>query len=188
MEGSRQSYLTSEVTGQAVIDREQQNLFALLNANNYPKGGWVLHMLRGIVGDEGFFAGVRAYYQDFGGANAGSGDFRDAMESASGRDLDWFFDQWLEQPGYPVLAMEHRWEEASNELVVTIRQEQGAGWPTFRLPLEIEAVLGDDMSERWHVEITERRQVFRLPVPRPPRTVRLDPDGWVLKTLSALKN
>ena len=58
MEQSRQSYLASDVTGQAIV-HEEESLFDLLNRNNYAKGGWVLHMLRRLLGDEVFFDGIR---------------------------------------------------------------------------------------------------------------------------------
>ena len=80
MQEDRQDYLSSAVTGQAVIDSDQQNLFELLNANNYPKGGWVLHMLRGILGDDAFFDGIRSYYRRYAGRNASTEDFRRVME------------------------------------------------------------------------------------------------------------
>jgi aminopeptidase N len=140
MEESRQSYLDSDLTGQAVIDRGETNLFEHLNANNYPKGGWILHMLRALVGDETFFAGIRHYYESFAGGNASSNDFRGAMEAVYGQDLDWFFDQWLERPGYPMLSIASEWDTATGEAVVTITQAQPDAWPAFRFPLEVESV------------------------------------------------
>ncbi len=181
MEGSRRSYLASDVTGQAVIDRGERDLFALLNANNYPKGAWVLHMLRGILGDDAFFRGIRAYYASFGGSNATSGDFRDVMEKVAGVELDWFFRQWLEEPGYPVLGLEHRWDEAAGEVVLDVVQEQDTRWPAFRLPTEVEIVLEDGRRERHRIEVRQRREIFRVPLDTRPVSVTLDPDGWVLK-------
>ena len=146
----------------SVIDREEQDLFALLNDNNYPKGGWVLHMLRGIVGDEAFFQGIRRYYAAFAGKNATTQDLRAAMEGASGKDLGWFFHQWLEEPGYPVLAVTGSWDADAGEVVVTVRQTQDTAWPTFRLPLEIEVRPDAGGSARHAVELTERTQTFRF--------------------------
>ncbi len=181
MEDSRLDYLTSDVTGKPVIDREEQNLFALLNANSYPKGAWILHMLRGILGDDVFFRGIRDYYAAFGGSTATSADLRHVMEGASGLDLDWFFRQWLEEPGYPVLSLEHRWDQEAGEAVVTLIQEQDAAWPAFRLPMEIELVSKDGARERHRIEMRQRRQTFRVRATEPPASVTLDPGEWVLK-------
>lgn len=181
LEEDRAQVLGSADALRPVIDHEEEDLFALLNVNNYPKAGWVLHMLRGIVGDEAFFRGVRAYYARFAGGTAGTDDFRAAMEDASGQELAWFFHQWLEEPGYPVLSVEHAWDAAAGgEAVVTVRQEQDGAWPTFRLPLDLEILPGDGVPVRHRVELREREQVFRFRASGPLRGVALDPDGWVL--------
>ncbi len=64
-------------------------------AGTYRKGAWTLHMLRGVVGDEAFWSGIREYYRLYRDKNASTADFRRVMEEASGRELGWFFDQWL---------------------------------------------------------------------------------------------
>ena len=181
MEESRRDYLSSGVTGQAVIDPDQQDLFALLNANNYPKGAWVLHMLRGIMGDDGFFEGIRQYYRRYSGRNATTDDFCEVMESVAGQDLSWFFEQWLRQPGYPVLNADWSWDATTREVIVTIEQVQDAAWPVFRLPLQIAIERGAGESERHDAEVVGRVQRFRFAGATRPTGVTLDPDGWVLK-------
>ncbi|HSW31358.1 MAG TPA: M1 family aminopeptidase [Longimicrobiales bacterium] len=180
LEEDRAQVLASAAVQRPVIDREEEDLFALLNANNYSKAGWVLHMLRGIVGDAAFFAGVRSYYARFAGGTATTGDFRRAMEEASGAKLGWFFRQWLEEPGYPLLSVTHRWDAAVGEVVLTLRQEQDAAWPTFRLPLALELISGEGEPQRERLELAEREGTFRFKADRPLRGVVLDPDGWVL--------
>ena len=66
----------------------------------YKKGAWTLHMLRGLVGDEAFWSGIREYYRLYRDRNARTADFRRVMEEASGRDLAWFFDEWLTRGGH----------------------------------------------------------------------------------------
>jgi len=180
MEGDRRQVLTSRAVSGPVIDREERDLFALLNDNNYAKGGWVLHMLRGLVGDEAFFRGIRAYYGRFASANATTDDLRRAMEETSGQPLAWFFRQWLEEPGYPVLGVTHTWDETSREVVLTVRQLQDAAWPTFRVPLDVELRLGGGVIVRRKIEVAEREQTFRVRAPGPARDIVLDPDVWLL--------
>jgi aminopeptidase N len=180
LEEDRAQVLASRDVLRPVVDREEQDLFALLNANNYSKAGWVLHMLRGIVGDEAFFRGVRSYYARFAGGTATTGDFRAAMEEASGADLGWFFRQWLEEPGYPVLSVEHHQDAGAGEVVVTVRQEQDETWPVFRIPLDLDLVHGEGAAERHRVELARREETFRFRASGPLRGVVLDPDGWVL--------
>jgi len=183
MERSRRDYLGSDVTGRPVIE-ERQDLFQLLNPNNYPKGGWVLHMLRGILGDDAFFRGIRSYYAEHAGGNASTADLQGAMEAASGQELGWFFEQWLERPGYPVVAVDDRWDAPAGEVVITLRQEQDPSWPTFRLPLEVEIRAADGTRTRHRVELSARSQEVRLPAGAAPTAVVLDPDGWVLKRMA----
>ena len=184
MENSRRRVLASSDVNRPVVDPEETNLFNLLNANNYSKGGWALHMLRGMLGDEVFFAGIRGYYARFRDDVASTSDFRAVMEETSGADLGWFFEQWLHRPGYPVVTSETRWDADAGEAVVTIRQTQQADWPVFRLPLEIEFDIGGE-AERREVEITDREQVFRIRLPAAPSATTLDPDGFLLMRTDA---
>ncbi|MGI9628388.1 MAG: M1 family aminopeptidase [Longimicrobiales bacterium] len=180
METARQSYLRSGVTGLPVVGPAPANLFQLLNANSYEKGGWVLHMLRGLVGDEAFFEGIRRYYATYAFGNATTDDLREVMEGAADRPLDWFFQQWVFEPGYPVLESEWEWDDANSEVVVTIRQTQVADWPTFRLPITIEIHAGETRQTA-QLEVTSRSETFRLPSAAQATDVVLDPAGQILR-------
>ena len=182
MEQSRESYVESDVTGQPIV-QEEESLFDLLNPNNYPKGGWVLHMLRGLLGDDVFFRGIREYYRRYLHRAVLTADFQAVMEEASGQDLDWFFHQWLFEPGYPILQVSHVWDDAANEIVLTVEQVQDAAWPTFRFQTEVEIELSTGTT-RTPVEISARRSVIRIEATESPRAVRFDPDAWVLKDIA----
>jgi aminopeptidase N len=181
MEEDRQIYIRSSVTTQPVV-HEEENLFDLLNRNNYEKGGWVLHMLRGRLGDEVFFLGIREFYRRYRHRAVLTEDFQALMEEISGQDLDWFFHQWLLEPGYPMLRISQEWVETSREIVLTVEQVQDAAWPTFRFQTEVEIELSSGTT-RTPVEISARRSVIRIEAAERPRAVRFDPDGWVLKDI-----
>jgi aminopeptidase N len=187
-ESSWRGYLESEVTNLAIVDTLRvpgNDLLELLNPNSYNKGGAVLHMLRGVLGDSVFFRGVRRYYQRHLHGNAVTADLQRALEEEAARPLDWFFEQWLYHPGYPMLRVSHRWDAATREAVVTVEQVQNATWPAFRLPLQLAFAVGDAIGGevRRVVEIDGRRWERRFPLPAAPSAVRLDPDGWVLKVV-----
>src|SRR4029078_4970572 len=78
-----------------IVDTETEKLFDLLNANNYQKGAWVLHMLRSQLGDEAFFRGLKIYYEAHKNATANTEDLSRALEKASGKDLRAFFASWV---------------------------------------------------------------------------------------------
>ncbi|MCE2558627.1 MAG: M1 family metallopeptidase, partial [Acidobacteria bacterium] len=86
----------------------------LLSPNVYQKAAWVLHMLRGEIGDGTFWKGMRTYYERFRDRNASTDDFAAVMEEVSGRRLDWFFDQWLRRPGVPELEIEWEFDTESS--------------------------------------------------------------------------
>jgi aminopeptidase N len=66
---------------------------SVTSSQTYQKGSWTLHMLRGILGDELFWKGIRSYYARYFNGNATTADFIRVMEETSGRDLKQFFDQ-----------------------------------------------------------------------------------------------
>ncbi|MEX2465457.1 MAG: M1 family metallopeptidase [Gemmatimonadota bacterium] len=184
MEGSRMRIVGSPDMERPVIDPEETDLFALLNDNNYPKGGWVLHMLRGLLGDEVFFEGIRTYYQRYLHQAVLTEDFQAVMEEVSRRELDWFFTQWLYRPGYPVFEFEERWvpaEGGAGTVEVVVRQVQDEAWPRFRVPLELCWGVASERTCRPAVA-GSAEDTFRFSFEaRPVGAVALDPDGWVLK-------
>jgi aminopeptidase N len=142
------------------------------------------------MGDDAFFRGIRDYYAHQTGGVVTSADFAAEMAAAAGaagaanEELGWFFDQWLHEPGYPVLEVTHTWHAEAGEVGVTVRQVQDPAWPTFRLPMELE--IGDSAggTRRYPIELTERTHSFRFSASGPAQAVRVDPDGWVLKRLA----
>ena len=157
----------------------------------YQKGSWVLHMLRGVVGEDAFWAGIRDYYREFQDRNATTADFRRAMEEASGLDLREFFDQWLYRGGW--LEFEGGWSYDANAgaIHIEIDQVQDERY-TFRMPVRLGIHLpSDGPGERGvHgsagaprievVEIDARRNRFTIPVEAEPVDVVFDPDTWLL--------
>jgi aminopeptidase N len=155
-----------------------------LNTNSYDKGAWLLHMLRGLVGDDAFRAGIERYYAAYRNSNASSADFEGAMEAASGTDLGWFFEEWLYQPGQPAYEGAWRYDADSTRLTVTLRQTQTDS-TFFHMPLElgIYADAGDDAAPRIErLTIDEPEETFTFPLNTAPEKVVLDPNSWVLMT------
>jgi aminopeptidase N len=139
----------------------------------YVKGGWSLHMLRGQIGTDHFWAGIREYYRRYRDSNATTADFRKVMEEASGSDLAWFFQQWLYRPGSPVVEGGWKYNSATRKVEVELTQTQPGD--AYRLPLEIG--IAGTVSK---VEMTAKQQKFELTADREPASVQLDPDTWVL--------
>jgi hypothetical protein len=114
------------------------------NAQIYQGGAQVLHMLRGVVGTNAFWDGIRLYYSRFQNRNATSDDFRRAMQDAcaaspdcpeDGKDLSWYFPQWLNRGGILQLNGSWHYDSAAKELHITLDQTQTQG--LFRMPIEV---------------------------------------------------
>jgi aminopeptidase N len=145
----------------------------------YKKGGWTLHMLRGVVGDAAFWEGIRAYYRAHRDANARTADLRRAMEEAAGRDLGWFFDEWLTRGG--MLKVRARWGWDAAARAVRLEVEQAQPGPPYRMPIEVGlAAAGEAGTHVATVELAGARQTFTLPADAPPVAVVLDPRTLVL--------
>ena len=146
--------------------------------NTYQKGAWVLHMLRGLMGDESFWAGIREYYRRFRDTNASTQDFRHVMEEFSGEDLSWFFHQWLYQGGK--LEYRGRWsyDGEQKQLELELDQVQTDG-TTFRMPVEL-GIYGAGEPQIERLQVDERKTRFTIALEEPPTTVVLDPNSWVL--------
>jgi aminopeptidase N len=183
MERNRRVYMASDVVDRPIIDTAEKDVSRLLNENNYPKGAWVLHMLRREVGDSTFFAGVRTYYSTFRDSTALSSDFAGIMEHVAQRSLDWFFQQWLLQPGYPKLDL--TWSYEGGELSVEIKQRQVPAWGFFRVRLPVDVELENGAHESFEVEIDARgTTAFRRALPASPTRLMPDPAGVVLAETS----
>lgn len=185
MRREARGYLASDVVGRPLVDTATQDLMGLLNANSYNKGAWVLHMLRGEVGDSAFFRGVRRYYAAFRDSSVLSGDFARVMERAAGRDLRWFFRQWLSQPGYPRLDVAWRAGNAERRVTLRVRQAQSAAWGRFRLPrvaVRFSDARGTVADRSLALDPARAEQAFTFTLPRAPTGVTIDPEGVLLLT------
>ncbi|HXD51241.1 MAG TPA: hypothetical protein VN689_05075, partial [Burkholderiales bacterium] len=120
------------------------------------------------------------YYRDHRDRNASTADFASAMESASGRKLDWFFNQWFYGAGYPVYDAAWHWDAGARALQLRIAQKQAA---LFQMPLDV-AFTVDNKARRETVEVKEREQSFTFACDRKPQRVIIDPDEWLLKVAS----
>jgi aminopeptidase N len=177
MRANAEAYFKSSAVERPILDPNVRHLDSLLNENNYQKGAWVLHQLRGMIGDSAFVTGLRNYYQRYRDGTALSADFAKVMSEAAGRDLDWYFRQALTQPGYPVLAVSASRE--GGKLVIEIRQAQKGEWGTYRLP-GLELML-DGRLVRMDVDGPTQRKAFDG-FSKVPSKIEVDPNGrWLLK-------
>ncbi|QOJ03862.1 MAG: M1 family metallopeptidase [Planctomycetia bacterium] len=151
---------------------------------SYRKGGWVLHMLRHVLGDATFFQLLTDYRAAYEFDAATTNDFITVAESTTGQDLDWFFNQWVFQPGAPTYNF--GWQSLNvagqNYLAVRIAQTHTtAGYPNvFTMPVDLRATIGGS-PQTVTVWNDARTEWFVVPVSGPVTALSLDPDQYILR-------
>ncbi len=179
LKAAMQSRRPSSVDGTVYIPNPS-SVSRIFSGNfSYRKAGWVLHMLRKIVGDSTFFSILAEHRARHAWGTATTQAFVDTAEQVAGRDLSWFFDPWLYQTGAPTYrwGSELRRIAGRDYLLVAVEQRQNADWPTFAMPIGLRgAGLETTLWNR------ARTQHYTIPVASNPGTPTLDPDGWVLNT------
>jgi aminopeptidase N len=142
----------------------------------YNKGGAVLHTLREEIGDEAFWKAVNTYLNRHKLDSVESTDLRAAMEEASGKKLDWFFDQWVYHGGFPKLTVAPIFNPNTNTLDVSVTQTQKADKLTpevFRLPMSI-SVETEAGTKSYPLNVTKRIDHFVIKLEAKPTKLIVD--------------
>jgi aminopeptidase N len=170
--------------------RSYHDPIELFDAHLYQKGAWVVGMLREEIGDELFWRALKTYLTDNRAGSVVTDDLRRAVEKVTGRNLERFFEQWIEKAGHPELEIDTSWDEDRKELCLAIEQKQsGEGVPeAFHVTLPVRLLVpGKEGADGAWVEGTaalrQRRQVFVFTLDAEPTAVVLDPWDRVLKSV-----
>lgn len=129
----------------------------------YMKGAWCMHMLRWVVGSETYFKILAAYRDEFAGGTPTTEDFQRIAEEVSGRDLDWFFYEWVYMPGAPKYRLATRVHDVNGQgyLEIYARQAQSFFYPIFTMPVELRLKTdqGESTAVVWNAARVEHRLV-----------------------------
>jgi hypothetical protein len=126
----------------------------------YNKSAVVLHMLRQLIGDDAFFAGVRKFYKDWRFQMAGTDDLREAFEAGTPMKLGRFFDRWIRGATVPRIRFTSR--VADDRTSATVRVEQIGD--VFDLPLIVAVQYADGTTEERLVKVTDSAVEERIPL------------------------
>jgi hypothetical protein len=141
----------------------------------YNKGAAVLHMLRRLVGDDAFFAGLRAFYDDRKFQKAGTDDFQRAFEAQTGLKLDRFFDRWIYGTGIPRI----NYRTTIADRAVTVRFEQ-TGDVVFDVPVTVTLTYSDGRIQDVIVPINDLRIERTITTTGQVRQVQVNRDNAAL--------
>lgn len=147
----------------------------------YPKGAWVLHMLRSQLGEDLYRRCVKTYLERHAYGTAVTQDLNAVIEELSGRSFDQFFDQWVYHAHHPELEVSYAWDETAKLARVSVRQVQALSDAVllFNFPLPVRFhTPGGVVNHTFNVKA--KAEDFALALPAAPTRVRIDPDYTVL--------
>lgn len=181
-----------EVSGYMTPDNELKDLVRfhynsredMFDAVSYNKGGLILHMLRSYIGDKAFRAGMKKYLEENEYGTGEAHQLRLAFEEVTGKDLNWFFNQWYYNNGHPVLDVKYVYSEEAKIVTVQIEQSQQG---LFQFPLAIEVFEGDS-PKRYEVWVDEKSKSFSFKYDNKPILVNIDADRTLLAEINDEKS
>ncbi|WP_447969135.1 M1 family metallopeptidase [Nitrospira sp. M1] len=155
------------------------------NAIGYQKTAMLFHMLRQEIGDTHFFTGIRTLVKEWTGKHADWNTIQKIFSDIAGKDLSWFFEQWVEQTGAPSLNIEQTHVQEDPEypgqflVNATIVQQQ----PVYRLRLPAVLYLADGTTFDTIITLNDHVQTVSLSAPSLPTRLVIDPDFMVLRRI-----
>ncbi|UEG54228.1 M1 family metallopeptidase [Mucilaginibacter daejeonensis] len=143
----------------------------------YQKGGSILYMLRNYLGNDAFYKGLNIYLKTNAFKNGEAHQLRLALEEASGKDLNWFFNQWYFNSGHPILNVTYNWDAASKSQSVYVQQNQAGN--AFNLPVAID-IYTNGKKTRHNVWLHTKADTLTFKTDAKPDLVNFDGDKMLL--------
>ncbi len=167
-----------------IVTKAYTQPIELFDAHIYEKGALVLHMLRELLGDGVFWSCVKEYLTEFRGRTVQTEDLIGVITRVTGRNLEWFFDQWVYGAGFPELEVAFAWDEEGKVATLTVDQKQKVEGATglFRLPVKV--LFHGRKPVVNPIEVKEAHQVFTFRLDGKPDFVAFDPGCHLLKRLT----
>ena len=171
--------------GGSIYIQDTTNVWTIFGSIVYDKGGWVLHMLRHIVGDELFFQSLINYRNQYQWSTATTEQFRDVVEATTGMDLDWFFQEWIYgtyRPDYRYSYLSQADPAGGWNTYLYLRQNQSTNPQVFTMPVDVKITTASG-STTPVVFNNKRGQNFALHSDQQPTSITIDPLRWISRTV-----
>ncbi len=173
-----QGYLASGSGSKHLVRFHYSDKEDMFDAVSYNKGGRILHMLRKYVGDEAFFKSLNNYLTTHKFKAGEAGQLRLAFEEVTGKDLNWFFNQWYYGSGHPKLDITTSYNDSTKKVGVKINQTQKED-KVFQFPIAIDIYNGN-VATRKNVWVDSREASFEFDATAKPSLVNVDADKILL--------
>ena len=198
VKSNQDAYLAAWKQGnrRPIVTKYYDNPDAVFDAYAYPRGGAVLHMLRKQLGDANFFRSLSHYLRTNANQPVETEDLRIAIEESTGQSMDAFFDQWLYKMGHPVFDVAQKYDSASGELTLDVKQMQKmdltSDFPQvkyFQTPVDIEIVTAKDSRiETVFIQPKQENTFTFKNIESKPLIVDFDNEGTLIKELTFKKS
>ena len=170
-----------------IVHDNLSDMSQVTSSQTYQKGSWILHMLRGMLGEDVFWKGIQSYYKKYMNLNATTSDFKREMEEASGKDLKVFFEQWLYKPGALTLNGTWQYNAKKKEVTLQLKQTQSDG-SIFNMPVQVAITSAKDkQSIIKTIQVNAKSNEYTFSVDVEPASILLDPNSWVLMDATVTK-
>lgn len=153
---------------------DKEDMFDLVS---YQKGGRIHHMLRNYVGDEAYFKSLNNYLTTHRFKAGEAGQMRLSFEEVTGKDMNWFWNQWFYGSGHPVVKIDYNYETPGKALVI-IEQTQKTD-KIFRLPLAVDVYNGA-AKKRYNVWVENKIDTFSFNYSQKPDLINVDAEKVML--------
>jgi aminopeptidase N len=182
--GGARGILSEHPVHKPIVNRAYASAWEQFDYRTYVKGAWVLHMLRGQLGEELFRRCVKTYLERHALSSVVTEDLNSIIEELSGRSFDRFFDQWVYHARYPDLSVSYSWSEKNKLARVSVEQthEVNDGVMLFHFPTKVRFVL-EDRAVDHEISIADRQHDFYFPLEKQPKIVRFDPEYSLLANI-----
>jgi aminopeptidase N len=169
---STQGYLGSRSEKKDLVRFYYNDKEDMFDAVSYNKGGAILQMLRKFVGDSAFFKSLNVYLTANKFKAAEAHQLRLAFEEVTGKDLNWFFNQWFFGGGHPNLNITYSYDNTNKRAVAIVEQKQ-EGEKVFELPVAVDVWTGSTPT-RYNVWVKNKVDTFYFPAASKPALINFD--------------
>ena len=171
-----QGYLLSGSEKKNLVRVHYADKEDVFDAVSYNKGGRILHMLRNYVGDAAFYKALNNYLTTYKFKAGEAGQLRLAFEEVTGKDMNWFWNQWYYGSGHPKLKINYNYDVPGKSMVIVEQTQQGN---LFRLPVAVDIYNGGAKT-RHNVWISNRIDTLTFNTSAKPELINFDGDKYLL--------
>ena len=182
-----QSSALSQATGSIYVPlADATDFYRIFDSRlSYCKGASIIHQIRfELNNDSVFFKTLQNYQSIYAGKTATGEDFKQVLETTSGKDFDDFFDEWYYGEGYPIYNI--YWYQLGDTLFInSVQTTSSTVTPLFKISMEYKLKYsGYDTTIR--VFQNSNSQIFKIYVPYKVVSLVADPNKWVLKKVNSV--